>query len=157
MMNSNAVIGGANDGTRSMSPAETRGRPGTRAPHVALGPDRSTLDLFGHSFVLLRAVADDWAPPGVEAHVIDADGFVEAYGITRKGAVLIRPDGIVGWRSTGAFAPDDLTAALNSILALDWPPAYHLPLTNSHHLTLTPPPQPSRPPPPTILPPPSSS
>ena len=106
-----------------MPPAETRGRPGTRAPHVALGPDRSTLDLFGRSFVLLRAAGDDWAPPGVEAHVIVADGFLEAYGITREGAVLIRPDGIVGWRSTGAFAHDELTAALDSILALDVTPS----------------------------------
>ena len=106
-----------------MPPAEIRGRPGTRAPHVALGPDRSTLDLFGRSFVLLRAAGDDWAPPGVEAHVIDADGFLEAYGITREGAALIRPDGIVGWRSTGAFAHDELTAALNSILALDVTPS----------------------------------
>ncbi|HWM18393.1 MAG TPA: FAD-dependent monooxygenase [Ilumatobacteraceae bacterium] len=122
VMNSNAVIGGANDGARYMPAAETRGRPGTRAPHVALGPDRSTLDLFGRSFVLLRAAGDDWAPPGVEAHVIDSDGFLEAYGITRDGATLIRPDGIVGWRSTGAFAHDELTAALNSILALDVTP-----------------------------------
>jgi 2-polyprenyl-6-methoxyphenol hydroxylase-like FAD-dependent oxidoreductase len=122
VMSSNAVLGGANDGTRYMSPAETRGLPGTRAPHVALGPDRSTLDLFGRSFVLLRAAGDDWAPPGVEAHVIDADGFPEAYGITREGAALVRPDGIVGWRSTGAFASDELTAALRSILALDVTP-----------------------------------
>jgi 2-polyprenyl-6-methoxyphenol hydroxylase-like FAD-dependent oxidoreductase len=122
VMNSNAVIGGANDGTRYMPPAETRGRPGTRAPHVALGPDRSTIDLFGRSFVLLRAAGDDWAPPGVEAHVIDADGFLEAYGITPEGAALIRPDGIVAWRSTGAFAHDELTAALHSILALDVTP-----------------------------------
>ena len=68
------------------------------------------------------AAGDDWAPPGVEAHVIDADGFLEAYGITREGAALIRPDGIVGWRSTGAFAHDELTAALYSILALDVTP-----------------------------------
>ena len=84
VMNSSAVIGGATDGTRHMPPAEIRGRPGTRAPDVALGPDRSTLDLFGRSFVLLRATGDDWAPPGVEAHVIDADGFLDAYGITAR-------------------------------------------------------------------------
>jgi putative polyketide hydroxylase len=100
-----------------MPASQTRGLPGTRAPHVALGPDRSTLDLFGRSFVLLRATADDWAPPGVEAHVITADGFLDAYGITREGAVLVRPDGIVGWRSTGAFTHDDVTSALHSILA----------------------------------------
>jgi hypothetical protein len=51
--------------------------------------------------------------------VIDADGFVDAYGITPEGAVLVRPDGIVGWRSTGAFTRDQLTAALHSILATD--------------------------------------
>jgi hypothetical protein len=119
VMNSSAVIGGASDGTRHMPAAETRGRPGTRAPHVTLGPDRSTLDLFGRSFVLLRAASDDWAPPGVDAHVIDADGFLEAYGITREGATLVRPDGIVGWRSTGAFTRDELATALNSILARD--------------------------------------
>jgi 2-polyprenyl-6-methoxyphenol hydroxylase-like FAD-dependent oxidoreductase len=123
VMNSTAVIGGAADGTRHMPPAETRGRPGTRAPHVVLGPDRSTLDLFGRSFVLLRASGDDWAPDGVETHVIDADGFVDAYGITSEGAALVRPDGIVGWRSIGAFTRDELTAALRSILATDGKPS----------------------------------
>ena len=29
-------------------------RPGSRAPHAWLSPGRSTLDLFGRSFVLLR-------------------------------------------------------------------------------------------------------
>ena len=99
------------------------GSPAHRAPHVAFGPDRSTLDLFGRSFVLLRAAGDDWAPPGVEAHVIEADGFLEAYGIAHKGATLIRPDGIVGWRSTGAFERDELEAALRSIHALDVTPS----------------------------------
>jgi hypothetical protein len=117
VMNSNAVIGGDADGSRHLSPAETRGRPGTRAPHVVLGPDRSTLDLFGRSFVLLRADEEDWAPDGVECYAIDADGFLDAYGITHDGAVLVRPDGIVGWRSTGAFTRDELTSALDSILA----------------------------------------
>src|SRR3954467_12951882 len=92
VMSSPAVIGGE-DGVRHLPPAETRGLPGTRAPHVALGPDRSTLDLFGRAFVLLRpAGADAWAPTGVDVHVIEAEGFTEAYGITRDGAALIRPD-----------------------------------------------------------------
>jgi hypothetical protein len=114
VMNSRAIVGGE-DGTDHLPPAETRGRPGTRAPHVALGPDRSTLDLFGRSFVLLRAGGDDWAPPGVAAHVIDADGFAEAYGIGPGGAVLVRPDGIVGWRAQGAFERADVEAALGAI------------------------------------------
>ena len=45
-----------------MPPAEMRGQPGTRAPHVALGPDRSTLDLFGRSFV--AAPAGRWPTTG---------------------------------------------------------------------------------------------
>ena len=43
--------------------------------------------------------------------MIDADGFPEAYGISREGATLVRPDGIVAWRSTGAFTHDELLAA----------------------------------------------
>ena len=118
VMHSPAVVGGE-DGVDHLPAPETRGRPGTRAPHVALGPDRSTLDLFGRSFALLRAAGGDWAPPGVAAHVIDADGFAEAYGITAEGAVLVRPDGIVGWRSPGPFERAELSAALDSILATD--------------------------------------
>ena len=67
-------------------PSEMRGQPGTRAPHVALGPDRSTLDLFGRAFVLLRpAGRRRLGAAGVDAHLIDADGFTEAYGISRGG------------------------------------------------------------------------
>jgi aklavinone 12-hydroxylase len=53
----------------------------------------------------------------VEAHVIEAEGFSEAYGIPPAGASLVRPDGIVGWRSTGALRRDELSRALASILA----------------------------------------
>jgi 2-polyprenyl-6-methoxyphenol hydroxylase-like FAD-dependent oxidoreductase len=113
VMSSRAVIGGE-EGITHLPPAETRGRPGTRAPHVALGPDRSTLDLFGRAFVLLSR-GDHPAPPGVEAHVIDADGFTEAYGITAEGATLVRPDGIVGWRSEGPFEREDVARALAAI------------------------------------------
>ena len=53
----------------------------------------------------------------MRTHVIEADDFSGAYGITREGASLVRPDGIVGWRSRGAFAPGELAAALDRILA----------------------------------------
>jgi 2-polyprenyl-6-methoxyphenol hydroxylase-like FAD-dependent oxidoreductase len=117
VVRSRAVVGDGSlaDDVLHIPPAEVRGQPGTRAPHVSLGPDRSTLDLFGRSFVLLRP-ADGWAPPGIDAHVIDADGFVDAYGLTREGASLVRPDGIVGWRSGGAWERDELTGALRTIL-----------------------------------------
>jgi hypothetical protein len=85
-----------------------------------LGDDRSTIDLFGRSFVLLRAAgpgADDWAPEGVQAHVIDAEGFAEGYGLSPGGGSLVRPDGIVGWRSAEPFEREELSRALDSILA----------------------------------------
>ncbi|WP_338497976.1 FAD-dependent monooxygenase [Streptomyces sp. SJL17-4] len=83
--------------------------PGARAPHVWLGPGRSTLDLFGPEFVLLslgrgapeglvRAFADRRVPLKV---VRCDDGEVaRRYG---RPLVLVRPDGHVAWR--GAAAP----------------------------------------------------
>jgi putative polyketide hydroxylase len=87
-----------------------------------LGDDRSTLDLFGSQFVLLRAAgdgADDWAPPGVAAHVIDAEGFAAAYGLSPGGATLVRPDGVVAWRSRGPAEHAEVEEALATALALD--------------------------------------
>jgi 2-polyprenyl-6-methoxyphenol hydroxylase-like FAD-dependent oxidoreductase len=111
---SGAVLDG-DEGALHLSPAELDGRPGTRAPHVALAGGGSTLDLLGSGFVVLRAAGDDWAPPGATAHVIDAPGFAEAYGLTGGGAALVRPDGVVAWRG-----PDDreaIAGALATVLA----------------------------------------
>ena len=118
------------------NPRETKARPGTRAPHVYLertGQQISTLDLFGRNFALLAAPdGRAWCDAGRTAanqlkldlavHQIGAAGlidpsgnFADAYGITRTGAVLVRPDGFVAWRakdSTGASA-----ATLASVLA----------------------------------------
>ena len=93
--------------------ADLKGSPGTRAPHVALGPDRSTLDLFGREFVLLRPTGEESGE--VRTHVLD--GIADAYGIGPDGGVLVRPDGIVGWRSRDGFTADEVTRALDSILA----------------------------------------
>src|ERR687885_685536 len=114
------------DGALHLAPAELDGRPGTRAPHVVLAEGRSTLDLFGSEFVLLRSAGDgvdDWAPPGVAAHVIDAEGFAEAYGLAPGGATLVRPDGVVAWRSRGPAEHSDIERALATALALDSLPA----------------------------------
>lgn len=120
--------------------AHPGGLPGTRAPHVPIvrgGERLSTLDLFGAAHVLLageRATA--WAADGARAarrlgvplhvHRVGADGLEApeddwhaAHGITPAGAVLVRPDGIVGWRSAegpGTSGPD-LHAVLTALLA----------------------------------------
>jgi 2-polyprenyl-6-methoxyphenol hydroxylase-like FAD-dependent oxidoreductase len=118
VVRSRAVVddGSLGDDVLHIPPSEVRGQPGTRAPHVALGPDRSTIDLFGREFAVLRPSGDAWAPPGARTHVIAAEGFAETYGLSPQGACLVRPDGIVGWRSSGAFERDELERALNVIL-----------------------------------------
>lgn len=111
--------------------------PGRRAPHVPLmrgGEAISTIDLYGRGFVLVAGSAGGaWAEaasriasparPAVAAHRIDTDladaeaRFHETYGLSPEGAVLVRPDGYVGWRSAGGAADPAgaLAAAMDRI------------------------------------------
>jgi 2-polyprenyl-6-methoxyphenol hydroxylase-like FAD-dependent oxidoreductase len=100
-------------GASHENPRESKGRPGTRAPHLWIelaGQKISTLDLFGKNFVLAAgAEGRAWcvsaqAAAGeltinLDVHRLEADAFPDAYGITRSGAVLVRPDGFVAWRA----------------------------------------------------------
>ena len=80
--------------------------PGARAPHAWLAGGRSTLDLFGKSFVLLRSAGDGpGAAPFEEAArrrrvplqaVALEDPAVSA--LYERKLVLVRPDGHVAWR-----------------------------------------------------------
>jgi 2-polyprenyl-6-methoxyphenol hydroxylase-like FAD-dependent oxidoreductase len=109
------------DGALHLHPSAAGGRPGTRAPHVVLPDGRSTLDLLGPQFLVLRPAGDgvdDWAPPGASSHVVDADGFAEAYGLGDGGATLVRPDGVIAWRSRGPADRDAISRALATALAL---------------------------------------
>jgi 2-polyprenyl-6-methoxyphenol hydroxylase-like FAD-dependent oxidoreductase len=113
--------------------------PGARAPHVWLGhPEArlSTLDLFGSAFTLLAAPAGEaWCRAAAKVErelgapidryrigapgLGDLGGFGEAYGLGEDGAVLVRPDGHVAWRSaTGPATGKALSEALRQILAL---------------------------------------
>jgi putative polyketide hydroxylase len=102
-------------------PLNWTGEPGTRAP--------ADLDLFGAGFVLLTGSAgNEWCAAAaglattLTCHRIDEHA---AYGITAEGAVLVRPDGFVGWRSrTGAAdARTELTTALATLCRRDRLPA----------------------------------
>jgi putative polyketide hydroxylase len=120
-------------------PREPSGRPGLRAPHVWLdraGTTLSTLDLCTGAFTLLAGPdGADWAAAaktaaaeldielnihniGVELHDPE-NQFLDAYGITKTGATLIRPDGFVAWRaSTLSQQPEhELRQALTQLLA----------------------------------------
>ncbi len=72
------------------------GRPGTSGPLLDLPPHRRTA---GHLF---------------------SRTFPEAHGIEPSGAVLVRPDGYVGWRAARQTSDDaaQLTSALRQILSL---------------------------------------
>lgn len=105
--------------------------PGCRAPHVWLGRSGaalSTLDLFGPGFTLLAASdAAAWraqaerprrvplAAYGIGGPGLEDDGrFAPAYGVDADGAVLVRPDGHVAWRSVRGPERD---GALDDVLA----------------------------------------
>jgi putative polyketide hydroxylase len=114
--------------------------PGSRAPYVKLIKDDktiSTLDLFEKNYVLL--VGSDghaWQTEANELAVtqslplknyrIGADGDLidsknmwhKTYEITATGAVLVRPDGHVAWRSKAMVndPKNSLSKAFNSIL-----------------------------------------
>ncbi|MCM2387221.1 FAD-dependent oxidoreductase [Streptomyces albipurpureus] len=120
---------GAEARPAARDPRELRGEPGARAPYVLLDPAAgSTLDLFGREFVLLTGTgtrADGWvaaaAEAGVTAHRLDGTGWATAYGVGSAGAVLVRPDGVVAWRSAGPLAGDPvevLAGVLGQVLAL---------------------------------------
>ncbi len=100
------------------NPEQPTGRPGSRAPHVPLGDGNSTVDLFGREFVVLTGSAA-WVAAaeesGLSAYLLD--GWTKPYGVTDEGAVLVRPDGFVAWRSVGAGEPADLARALRIVLA----------------------------------------
>jgi tetracenomycin A2 monooxygenase-dioxygenase len=118
------------------TPLELSGEPGTRAPHVWLergGARLSTIDLFWDSFVLLVSVeADAWQAagelaargqiplrvvrigPGGDYTAPDGD-WPAAYGVSPRGAVLVRPDAFVAWRS--AAAQPDPEGVLAGVLA----------------------------------------
>ena len=82
-------------------------RAGARAPHAWLPDGRSTLDLFGRGFVLLRLtrdapggerIAGAAAQAGVPLEVIALD-LAQASELYQRRLVLVRPDGHVAWRA----------------------------------------------------------
>ena len=115
-------------------------RPGSRAPHVWLERDGervSTIDLFGDGFVLLagpeggawveaaaprrRRTGPSWSRIriGEGEELADPEGrWREVYGVEADGAVLVRPDGYVGWRSRAGA--DDPARTLETLWTASW-------------------------------------
>ena len=93
--------------------------PGARAPHVWLKDGRSTLDLFGKSFVLLNfsgtktsTIADSAQRVGLPMEVVNIDE-PKVREIYERDLVLVRPDGHVAWR--GNVAPGNPSEIIDRI------------------------------------------
>ena len=96
-------------------------RPGSRAPHVWLDDGRSTLDLFGRGFVLLRlgpeapdpslllGTATERKMP-LQVVTLHEPEVLERYD---RRLVLVRPDGHVAWR--GNEMPADVGALVDRV------------------------------------------
>lgn len=125
LVRSAAVAGAGADLPAAASPAGWAGQPGTRAPHVwerGEAGTRSTLDLIGRRHLLLSA-DPAWCALGtrlpLDARWVGRDfvfppdqSFSTIFGVGEGGAALIRPDGIVAWRSSAS--PD---AAAEAVIA----------------------------------------
>lgn len=113
---------------------------GSRAPHVDVtrgGKPLSLHDLFEEGYVLLAgSQGDAWRDAaqaasmrnslplhpytvGPHSDAVDAsDSFAAAYGIEPDGAVIVRPDGVVAWRSPVAAGDPEqsVTVAMTALL-----------------------------------------
>jgi 2-polyprenyl-6-methoxyphenol hydroxylase-like FAD-dependent oxidoreductase len=96
-------------------------RPGARAPHVWLADGRSTLDLYGRGFVLLRLGRDAPGSEGIVAAArsrgmpltvvaLHEPAVCDAY---QRRLVLVRPDGHVAWRDDAE--PGDPSALIDVV------------------------------------------
>jgi putative polyketide hydroxylase len=123
------------------------GEPGTRAPHmwVNRAAERiTTLDLYERTLVLLCSAGDPggWHRAAVSVaqglavplasyrigggHDADLSpagdsDWAEVHGVTASGAVLVRPDGFVAWRSREAAEEpgSELRTAIMAVLGLE--------------------------------------
>ncbi|OIV36292.1 protein RdmE [Mangrovactinospora gilvigrisea] len=129
------------NGVELEDPLRPSARPGFRAPNLTLhqdggedGEGRSIIDFFGLDLVLLtdlsgaaawtaaaRDAAEELGAP-VTARTVDSGWWEDAYGVAAGGAVLVRPDGFIAWRTRTAPAPgthrEQLTGALRTVLGL---------------------------------------
>jgi putative polyketide hydroxylase len=112
----------SDDGLPTDDALRPSGRPGTRLAHVNLirdGVQISTHDLVGHGLVLLAGLAgSDWIHAAamiarrssipLTAFQIGVDlmdpteVFLRRTGLQADGALLVRPDGFIAWRSLSA-------------------------------------------------------
>ncbi len=135
-----ALAHDADPGPLHENPRDSHARVGTRAPHAWItmsGKRLSTLDLFNGRFVMFTgpraqswvravvAVGESGRMPlrDVDVYGLDTPGFEDpegsvsaAYGLSSD-MVLIRPDGVVAWRSkTPTGSPSAIIGAVSQAI-----------------------------------------
>lgn len=131
----------ADDGRLLEDPRTPTGRPGSRAPHIIIelnGEAVPVLDLASRCMVALvgpdggawceaMAQADAQLGLGLVVHQMQSQDagpsdtpWTKQYGISRSGAVLIRPDGFIAWRAVddALASPLEAKACLTGALCL---------------------------------------
>jgi putative polyketide hydroxylase len=132
---SRIIEGGDADLPLARRPEEWRGQPGTRAPHRVVtrdGTAMSTIDFYGAGWVLLSSSLT-WCEAavymrertGIPVGAInlravlghdDAPLVEHDLGIGAQGASLVRPDGVIAWRSIeGSGSADALERAMQVV------------------------------------------
>lgn len=121
------------DGALTENPLEPSGAPGTRLAHVWLRRGEETVsshEFVGRDFVLFAgADGADWieaarrlalrsgAPLScyrLSVDIVDPQGlFLPRLGVSPEGAILVRPDGYIAWRSRGSSADPVSTLEAN--------------------------------------------
>lgn len=114
-------------------PENWAGQPGTRAPHIWCEHDSeriSTLDLFTDTFTLISE-EQRWMAAlhqvtaarhscvktirvGTDIQFASNEAFRARFGVSAEGAALVRPDGVIAWRSSRLS--DDPKACLAGVL-----------------------------------------
>jgi putative polyketide hydroxylase len=132
---SSVIEGGDVDLPLARHPEEWRGQPGTRAPHRDVtrdGSAMSTLDFYGAGWFLVsssptwcEAAANLQKRTGIPVGAInlramlgqnDAALVEHDLGIGARGASLVRPDGIIAWRSIeGSGSADSLERVMQVV------------------------------------------
>ncbi|GAB2720643.1 FAD-dependent monooxygenase [Nocardia thraciensis] len=107
--------------------ASLDGAPGSRVPHRWVAPGLSTLDLHESHFALLAgprggewhgAVEKASAAAGLDLRValLDEDSAA-AVQIGDRGAILVRPDGFIAWRTDDVASPEELRQVVETVTA----------------------------------------
>lgn len=125
---STGILGAEESLPDAQMPSKWAGQPGTRAPHVWIQHDKriiSTLELFGKEWVVVSA-DESCGDRGVKAleklpikvkfvHITNNE-FLHAFGLSRGGCSLVRPDGYIAWISRDA--PEKSAATFKEALTI---------------------------------------